>query len=99
VTSGEGAYRFRTIKPVPYPGRAPHIHFAITALGGGRLVTQMYVAGAPENARDGILNSIRDERQRARLLVAFEPAPQIEPGGLAARFDIVLARDPRFAPG
>ena len=25
----DGEYSFRTIKPVPYPGRAPHIHFAI----------------------------------------------------------------------
>ena len=99
VTSADGAYRFRTIKPVSYPGRAPHIHFAITAPGAVRLVTQMYVTGAPENARDGLLNSIRDERQRRRLVVAFEPAPQIEPGGLAATFDIVLARDSRFAPG
>ncbi len=29
-TSSKGEYRFRTIKPVPYPGRpAPHIHFKI----------------------------------------------------------------------
>jgi protocatechuate 3,4-dioxygenase beta subunit len=30
ITGSDGAYRFRTIKPVPYPGRAPHIHFAIS---------------------------------------------------------------------
>src|SRR5947207_11078858 len=26
LTDAEGAYTFHTIKPVPYPGRAPHIH-------------------------------------------------------------------------
>lgn len=28
TTDAEGRYRFRTIKPVPYPGRTPHIHLA-----------------------------------------------------------------------
>lgn len=89
-TGGDGAYRFRTIKPVPYPGRAPHIHFAVRAPGREPLVTQMYVEGAPENRRDWLLNAVAEDR-RERLIVAFEPAP--DPGGasLAARFDIVLA--------
>src|SRR5262245_32161743 len=29
ATDAEGRYAFRTIKPVPYPGRTPHIHFAV----------------------------------------------------------------------
>jgi protocatechuate 3,4-dioxygenase beta subunit len=45
----DGGYRFRTIRPVAYPGRTPHIHFAISPQGGGRLVTQMYVAGESAN--------------------------------------------------
>src|SRR5262245_44786718 len=28
-TGSRGEYYFRTIKPVPYPGRTPHIHFKI----------------------------------------------------------------------
>jgi protocatechuate 3,4-dioxygenase beta subunit len=28
-----GEYYFRTIKPVPYPGRTPHIHFAVKMKG------------------------------------------------------------------
>src|SRR5690606_21546494 len=28
-TDAEGRYRFRTIRPVPYPGRTPHIHARI----------------------------------------------------------------------
>lgn len=89
TTSDEGAYRFRTIKPVPYPGRAPHIHFAVTAPGAETFITQMYVAGAPENGRDYLLNRIADARQKARLMVAFTPAGD-GAAGLDARFDIVL---------
>jgi protocatechuate 3,4-dioxygenase beta subunit len=88
TTGSDGGYRFRTIKPVAYPGRAPHIHFAITADGQAPLVTQMYVAGAAENAGDGLLRSVHDPLARAALIVAFE---QTSGGGeLLARFDIVL---------
>jgi Dioxygenase len=31
LTDDAGGYRFRTIRPVPYPGRTPHIHFAVSA--------------------------------------------------------------------
>jgi protocatechuate 3,4-dioxygenase beta subunit len=95
LTGADGGYRFRTIKPVPYPGRAPHIHFAISGPDFEPLVTQMYVAGAPENAWDGLFNRISDPQARARLLVSFVPAPTpgSEPVG---QFDIVLAADGRF---
>lgn len=88
TTGSDGGYRFRTIKPVAYPGRAPHIHFAITVAGQAPLITQMYVAGAGENAGDGLLQSVRDPQARAALIVAFEQAPA--GGDLLARFDIVL---------
>ena len=97
VVGADAAFRFRTIKPVPYPGRAPHIHFAISGPGIERLTTQMYVAGEPANARDGILGRVRDAAARARLIVPLEPVPEVEPGALAGRFDIVL--DERFVPG
>jgi protocatechuate 3,4-dioxygenase beta subunit len=97
TTDADGRYRFRTIKPVPYPGRAPHIHVAIRGPGFEPLVTQMYVAGAPENQWDFLLNSIRDPKLRALLLVPFEPFAGPD-ATLAARFDIVLAADGRFAP-
>ncbi len=90
VSGNDGGYRFRTIRPVAYPGRTPHIHFAISPSGGGRLVTQMYVAGEPLNARDTVLNAIRDQAARARVIVPLEPASQIEAGALAGTFDIVL---------
>ena len=91
VSGADGAYRFRTIRPVPYPGRTPHIHFAVTAPGRRELVTQMYVAGEPLNERDGLYRSIRDPRQRAALTVRLEEANGVEAGALAGAFDIVLA--------
>lgn len=95
TTGGDGRYRFRTIRPVPYPGRTPHIHFAVRVPGGETLVTQMYVAGEPDNARDGLLNSVRDPRARASLIVDLSPAGG-HGGELAGAFDLVLAADGRF---
>ena len=90
-SDASGSYAFRTIKPVAYPGRTPHIHFAITAPGRAPLITQMYVAGEPLNARDGILNGIADRRQRDSVIVKLEPGHGIEAQALAGTFDIVLA--------
>jgi protocatechuate 3,4-dioxygenase beta subunit len=91
TTGGDGAYRFRTIRPVAYPGRTPHIHFAVRAPDRPVLVTQMYVAGEPLNERDGLYASLRDPRQRAAVTVRLTEASGIENGALAGTFDIVLA--------
>jgi protocatechuate 3,4-dioxygenase, beta subunit len=85
-----GRYSFRTIRPVAYPGRTPHIHFKIVAPGRSQLVTQMYVFGEPQNASDGVLNRVADRRQRESVIVRLDPADAIEPGSLAGTFDIVL---------
>jgi protocatechuate 3,4-dioxygenase beta subunit len=90
VSGADGRYAFRTIRPVAYPGRTPHIHFAIVAPQRGKLVTQMYVAGEPQNARDGVLQSIRDARQRESVMVKLEPAERLEAKALAGTFDIVM---------
>jgi protocatechuate 3,4-dioxygenase beta subunit len=86
-TRPDGSYGFRTIRPVAYPGRTPHIHFAVSA-PGRRLVTQMYVAGEPLNDRDGLYRSLG--RARDAVTVRLEPANGIEVGALAGEFDIVL---------
>lgn len=88
-TAADGAYRFRTIKPVPYPGRTPHIHFAVIPPDAEPLVTQMYVAGEPRNAADFIFDRI-DPTARERVLVALSPATDLEAGALRGTFDIVL---------
>jgi protocatechuate 3,4-dioxygenase beta subunit len=90
-TASNGEYRFRTIKPVPYPGRTPHIHFLIKAPGRDRFVTQCYIKGHPANEKDGVLRGIRDQAQRDSVLIPFDPLPKSNIGEVAARFDIVLA--------
>lgn len=89
VTDNDGRYRFRTIKPVPYPGRTPHIHFAVRPDFDNPFVTQLYVSGEPRNATDGLYQSIPPERRRL-VTADFRPAGAI----LAARFDIVLGATP-----
>lgn len=86
---GDGRYAFRTIKPVPYPGRTPHIHFKVSAPGAGRLTTQMYVAGEPQNETDGVLRRIRDRQARDSLIVRLDPGDGLEAGALKGSFDIV----------
>jgi len=90
ATDGTGGYRFVTIRPVSYPGRTPHIHFAVSGPGFPRFITQMYVAGEPQNERDSLLMSVRDPAARARLIVPLRPAPEAGQDALAGTFDIIL---------
>lgn len=89
-TDGQGGYGFRTIRPVPYPGRTPHIHFAVAARNFPHLTTQMYVAGEPLNNGDFVLGRIRDPLARASVIVVLAPLAHGEPGSLTGTFDIVL---------
>lgn len=93
----DGAYRFRTIVPVPYPGRTPHIHFRIGGPGFEPLTTQMYIAGHPLNEEDFLYRRLGSERARDAVTVELEPAPDLRPQGKSgakrAAFDIVLGSD------
>jgi protocatechuate 3,4-dioxygenase, beta subunit len=91
ATDGTGAYRFVTIRPVSYPGRTPHIHFAVSGPGFPRFITQMYIAGESQNGRDSLLMSVHDPAARARLIVPLQPATGGETGALAGTFDIILS--------
>jgi len=93
-TSSTGEYRFRTIKPVPYPGRTPHIHFAVKVKGQEKFITQCYVKGEAGNERDGVLRGIRDQKARELVIVDFAPMKKSRAGELAARFDVVLGFTP-----
>jgi protocatechuate 3,4-dioxygenase beta subunit len=88
VTATDGGYRFRAIKPVPYPGRAPHIHVRLSGHDFAPLATQLYIAGHPLNDGDFLLSSIVDPRARASLLVAFRRVDGAD--ALAATFDVTL---------
>lgn len=94
LTGSNGEYYFRTIKPVPYPGRTPHIHFKVKKSGKELLTTQCYVKGEARNERDGIFRSLRNAQERDALLVAFAPIKESKIGELAARFEMVLGVTP-----
>jgi protocatechuate 3,4-dioxygenase beta subunit len=94
TTGGDGRYRFRTIRPVAYPGRTPHIHFAVTLPGQPRFATQCYIRGEPRNPRDGLLNAIREPALRELLVVPFVPVAGARQPEQVARFDIVLGLTP-----
>lgn len=89
-TNSQGEYRFRTIKPVSYPGRTPHIHIAVSTNGQQRLSTQCYIKGHRQNHRDGVLRSIRDARARESLLVDFIPVNNGQVPEYRAEFNIVV---------
>jgi protocatechuate 3,4-dioxygenase beta subunit len=81
-----GAYRFRTIRPVPYSGRTPHIHVKVRLDRHELLTTQLYVADDPGNARDGLWRRL-SETDRAAVTVPF----RVDHAGVAsARFDIAV---------
>src|ERR1700722_3623238 len=74
LTSSTGEYYFRTLKPVPYPGRrAPHVHFKIKMKGRDDWTTQLYIKGFRDNTQDGIYNRIGDQSARDTVTVDFAP--------------------------
>jgi protocatechuate 3,4-dioxygenase beta subunit len=95
TTGSTGEYRFRTIKPVAYPGRpAAHIHVKVKKGDRELLTTQFMVRGFAGNARDNIFANTRDLIDRELILVDFNPIKESKIGELSAVFDIVLGRTP-----
>lgn len=77
VTDAAGNYQFRTIKPVAYPGRTPHIH--VKAFTGMReLTTQFYLANHPLNAGDFLFQRMSMEEQRAVEMVLVGERADVE---------------------
>jgi protocatechuate 3,4-dioxygenase beta subunit len=82
----QGRWRFRTLRPVPYTGRTPHIHFKVRSGSRELLTTQLYVEGDPHNARDGLWRAL-SAQDRAAVTVPFTAGPD----GVVAQFPIVVA--------
>jgi len=89
MTDDKGQFRFKTIKPVAYPGRAPHIHLRISK-GSKELVTQIYVLGNPANRTDFLLNSIPSKEARQSLMIPFKDDPNGAVGELVAIFNPII---------
>ena len=84
-TGADGQYAFNTIRPVPYTGRTPHIHFAVIAPRSKKLVTQMYVEGVAQNERDFLYTNI-PRAQRALVTARLEGDDKAQ----KARFDLII---------
>ena len=68
LTDAQSSYSFRTLKPVAYPGRTPHIHLKVATADGRRLTTQFYLAGDPLNEGDFVYRRRpRDRAERERI--------------------------------
>lgn len=90
LTNDQGEYRFRTIRPVPYPGRTPHIHVAVFSGQQRAFVTQLYIENEYRNDNDFLFNRI--PRHKRHLVMAdFKPATASS-AEQEARFDIILNR-------
>ena len=94
LTNSDGSYYFRTIKPVPYTGRTPHIHVKVGKGGKEFLTTQFYVKGHAGNDRDGIFRRIGAGKARDSVTLDFKPIEDSSLGELSARGDIVLGLTP-----
>jgi len=98
LTDGEGAYRFTTIKPGPYPWgnhrnawRPAHVHFSLFGTAfTQRLVTQVYFPGDPLFALDPIYQSIPDQAGRDRLVARYDHDTTVEGWATGYRWDVVL---------
>ena len=81
ATDASGVYRFRTIKPGAFQGRAPHINFLLLYSG---LMRQLQTVMFFELAKDPVLDAVPAPRRK--LLVAQRE-------GTVYRFDIRLRGD------
>jgi len=85
AVDADGRWRFRTLRPVPYGGRTPHIHVKVRLGRRELLTTQLYVEGDPGNERDFLWRRLRDD-ERALITVPFRPVAD----GVSATFPIVV---------
>lgn len=85
TADGGGNFAFRTIVPVPYPGRTPHIHMKVKLGGRELLTTQFYRAGFAQNATDGVFRALGAAGQKAVSMV-LNPTTS----GFAANISVVV---------
>ncbi len=93
-TNAKGEYRFRTIIPGLYTGRTRHWHVAVKKGAKSFLTTQLFLAGEPQNDRDGILKSMGTDEQRLSVIREFKPK-SAESKELLATWDIVIGKTPQ----
>ena len=81
----DGSYSFRTIKPVPYAGRTPHIHVKVLVDNRERLTTQFYLPDHPDNENDWLYQRVPQAKHEL-VTMTFTPGEQVP----RAVLDIVI---------
>ncbi len=81
----EGRFSFLTIKPPPYPGRTPHIHFTVRDGRRRVLTSQAFFEGERANERDFLYRGLG--REAGLVTMRLESAGR----GLRGKLDVVLA--------
>jgi len=90
MTSSSGEYYFRTIKPVAYPGRTPHIHIAVSTNGKRIFTSQILEKGNRSNETDGLYRRVPDPKLRETFLAEYKPVKNCPLGSVDAGFNVVL---------
>ena len=72
-SDAQGRVRFRTIRPVPYPGRTPHIHVKLRHGSFGELTSQLFVKDDAGNTRDFLWRAV-PAAEREALEMQLRPA-------------------------
>jgi protocatechuate 3,4-dioxygenase beta subunit len=98
TTNARGEYRFRTVKPVSYPGRCPHIHFKVKRGDRTLLTSQIFITGEPSNARDGLYRSVGGIVERELVSAEWRRMPNSRIVEYQANFDIVVGVTPEERP-
>ncbi|MCW5594059.1 MAG: intradiol ring-cleavage dioxygenase [Burkholderiales bacterium] len=80
----EGRFSFLTIKPPPYPGRTPHIHFTVRDGRRRVLTSQAFFEGERANERDFLYRGLGSGAKLVTM--RLESAGQ----GLRGSLDVVL---------
>ena len=75
LSAADGSYSFRTIKPVPYAGRTPHIHVKVLLDNRERLTTQFYLPDHPGNKNDWLYQRVPPAK-RELVTMNFIPTQQ-----------------------
>lgn len=94
-SNGRGELAFRTIRPVAYPGRTPHIHVKLKHPSFGEWTSQLFLAGDPGNARDFLWRNL-SAADRAALelrltrVAAAPPAADMPPLTWRARHELIV---------
>jgi protocatechuate 3,4-dioxygenase beta subunit len=92
-SDARGELAFRTIRPVAYPGRTPHIHVKLRHASFGEWTTQLFVAGDAGNARDFLWRNVpADDRAALEMKLARAPASPVgaPPLAWATRHELVV---------